>query len=933
MNLLGKTRVYVGFSQIYLEDMWERKLEECTHSIRHILPVNNARQLTILISICLLVSALAACGGSIEPSSDQAPDPVVVDVPIAYIKRDLTIAESTGERPLNQPASFMPGAVLMIKARANTSATEVDITSNIFAELVGDNGNPLPYDIKDLDSDYTGTKLIFTMRSPETVNMLVTPTWNIWEYDTQTKTLRRLIISNINAEAGEDTGPTYLADGRIVFSSTRQRSNQARLLDEGKPQYAGLEESRNVAASVLHIMNADGSDIKQISFNQSHDFDPVVLPNGKILFSRWDQAAGNKGIHLYQINADGSDLEIRYGRHSHQSVEGLADIQFAATTITPDSRVLAPVNSFGAPRLNTDFYAIDTDNYLDNQTPIASMPSLAGPAQQSALFNNIDVINEISPGGYITALYPLWDGSGRVLFSWNQCRLLVPLPVGANPETPRTIAACNEDNIADNTYTRAANLYGLWMYRPAADDAQATQLPLNVASETSVITEIVALESRPYPNNPSSTVDTQQTQLIDNKYGVLHIRSVYDFDGQDTSPQGVVNMANPLAVAVNDRPARFLRVVKSVSIPDQDTLNFNNAVFGRSSAQLFREIIGYTPIQPDGSVKVTVPAGVPFTISIVDINGKRISQRHNNWLQLVAGEQKNCIGCHQSNSTAPHGRLDAQPNSINQGAMSTGVPFPNTNPELFADNGETMAQTYARIKGVPALSANIEFVDVWADQNTQTPAAEFSYRYQDLNTPLPITQSCAQNWTALCRSVINYPDNIAPLWNVSRQLFDDELNLVADNTCVACHSSADENGNVRVPLAHLDLSNELAGNTQMLISYRELMFNDNQQELIEGALLDKLVPVLNANGDIVYLLDNENERVLDAEGKPIPITETVGVGASMSPNGARNSRFFTQFEGEGTHVSMLSKAELRLIAEWLDIGGQYYNNPFDVPQD
>ena len=28
---------------------------------------------------------------------------------------------------------------------------------------------------------------------------------------------------------------------------------------------------------------------------------------------------------------------------------------------------------------------------------------------------------------------------------------------------------------------------------------------------------------------------------------------------------------------------------------------------------------------------------------------------------------------------------------------------------------------------------------------------------------------------------------------------------------------------------------------------------------------------------------------------------------------------------------MLSEAELRLLSEWLDIGAQYYNNPFDVP--
>jgi len=35
------------------------------------------------------------------------------------------------------------------------------------------------------------------------------------------------------------------------------------------------------------------------------------------------------------------------------------------------------------------------------------------------------------------------------------------------------------------------------------------------------------------------------------------------------------------------------------------------------------------------------------------------------------------------------------------------------------------------------------------------------------------------------------------------------------------------------------------------------------------------------------------------------------------------------------HDNMLTSAELRLISEWLDLGGQYFNNPFDplAPQN
>jgi hypothetical protein len=57
----------------------------------------------------------------------------------------------------------------------------------------------------------------------------------------------------------------------------------------------------------------------------------------------------------------------------------------------------------------------------------------------------------------------------------------------------------------------------------------------------------------------------------------------------------------------------------------------------------------------------------------------------------------------------------------------------------------------------------------------------------------------------------------------------------------------------------------------------------------------------------------------------------------MSTAGARaSSEFFDLFDlfgDDGTHENRLSPAELRLISEWLDIGGQYYNNPFDAPAD
>ena len=70
----------------------------------------------------------------------------------------------------------------------------------------------------------------------------------------------------------------------------------------------------------------------------------------------------------------------------------------------------------------------------------------------------------------------------------------------------------------------------------------------------------------------------------------------------------------------------------------------------------------------------------------------------------------------------------------------------------------------------------------------------------------------------------------------------------------------------------------------------------------------------------------------DANGNPttIPVGPYMNAG---SANGALSSaflgRFAPQAAGSTNHAGYLSAAELRLISEWLDIGAQFFNNPFD----
>ena len=844
---------------------------------------------------------LTACGGSIS-GNGQSPDPVVADFPIAYIKRPVPVdsqgnpASSDTRRIL----SFNKGGDLYIRDRASTTAAERNITG----QITGGMG-----DVKDVEVSFDGKRLLFALHAPIPKDTTTDPqpTWNIWEYDIENDQLKRIISSDITAEAGDDVAPYYLPDKRIVFSSTRQRQSRAILLDEGKPQFAAMDEDLREQAAVLHVMNADGTDIHQISFNQSHDLDPTVLSSGEILFSRWDNAGGRNAISLYTIHPDGTELQIHYGAHSHATGTNGASVQFIQAREMPSGKIMALLEPTASTQGGGDLIMIDAADYLDHDQPVwSSRGLLSGEGQAPATTNDVRTNNQASPGGRFNSAYPLWDGTPRALVTWSPCRLL----------ENSVVVPCTSERLSAANIQEASPLYGAWIY----DMDRNTQLPVVIPQEGIIISEAVA--ALPRPTLPAIIYDKTAGLGLDSNNlnegaGILHIRSVYDLDGVDTSANGISTLADPMQTTADQRPARFLRIVKAVSIPERNVLRLPGTAFGASRQRLMREIIGYAPIEPDGSVMVKVPANVPLAISVLDKDGRRISAEHQNWIQVRPGETRECNGCHSHGSGIPHATLQGPP-TINPGSTTTGLPFPNTDPNLWSDMGETMAQTHARISCQTDCAALIPQVDVvyddaWTDTTLRAKDPSFAYRYADLDTPAPATTGCQTKWDVHCRIVINYEQHIHPLWAKTRQVLDSNgITVLADHTCTTCHNTADGAGAPQLPAAQLDLSDGPSSDepTQFK-AYRELLLTDNQQELVNGTLQDVLVPGT------------------DADGQPIMVP--VPVSPSMSVAGAHASRFFNVFDSGGSHAGWLTPAELRLLSEWVDIGAQYYNNPFDVP--
>jgi hypothetical protein len=914
-------------------------------------PMENAKRITLVgrISGLVVCAALFATGCTQGPGggSGQDPDPATVDFPIFYVRHQVPMEQDdvTRVRPFVEDDDY--NASLWKRDRASPGSPEVDLTARL-RTLPGASVDDR-YDIKDLAVSHDGLKVAFAMRGPldDIDDEDEPPTWNIWEYDIATDTLRRVIQSDIVAEEGQDVSPAYLPDGRMLFSSTRQRQAKAILLDEGKAQFEAATEARNESAFTLHVMNSDGTDVHQISYNPSSDLHGTVLQNGRVLFTRWDRAPQRDGLHLYSMNPDGTDTQLHYGAVSHLTGTQVAGVNTSIEFMRPREMSDGRLMVLTRQRTDVDFGGaltiIDANNYVENTQPLLSNAGGMGPAQSAATLTPVRTVPGPSLGGRFSSGWPLWDGSGRILVSWSQCRLL-----DVNGPDPTRIRECDANTPNDPAAVAAPPLYSIWMFQPS----QNTILPVMAPVEGIVVTDAIA--AQPRVPLPTVILDKQppldlDADLVAEGSGLLDIRSVYDIMGADQArtnngtATSIAAVSNPSNAQFAQRLVRFVRLEKPVSIPDDDDIaDPDNSAFGRSGG-VMREILAYAPVEPDGSVRMKVPANVAFQISLLDVDGRRVSPEHRSWLSVRPGEVLACNGCHARSPTTPlvHGRKNLF-DSVYAGSTATGAAFPGTVNTISPEAGDTMARARSRAGsscidattmvehcGLQSVtpSANIVYDEIWTPG--APPTASFSYAYQQLTTATPANVNCFPVWTPTCRITIHYqtigtrPGQIHPLWSVPRPaagVDDGTGNLIYPQTCTYCHARVNpmDPAMPQLPAASLELTDEVSDEDALqLRAYRQLLFQRNELELdATGAVQVRLVP-----------------GPPDAAGNPTQVT--VPLNPSMQTFNARGSTaFFNRFRPGGSHAGYLTTAELRLLSEWLDIGAQYYNDPFPpTPQN
>ena len=68
-------------------------------------------------------------------------------------------------------------------------------------------------------------------------------------------------------------------------------------------------------AWTLYRMEGDGSGIRRVSFNNENEYEPAVLNDGRIVFTRWEYTFRHEMFFhmLWYCRPDGTDISNFYG--------------------------------------------------------------------------------------------------------------------------------------------------------------------------------------------------------------------------------------------------------------------------------------------------------------------------------------------------------------------------------------------------------------------------------------------------------------------------------------------------------------------------------------------------------------------------------------------------------------------------------------------
>ncbi|MBL7219889.1 MAG: SUMF1/EgtB/PvdO family nonheme iron enzyme [Phycisphaerae bacterium] len=435
--------------------------------------------------------------------------------------------------------------------------------------------------LSDIDLHYDANKLLFSLpdknRNLQVFEIAIDPTTGSLAGG---KNPRQISPSNKHGVHNFD--PCYLPNEKIVFVSTAPL------------QAVPCNSSVNVA--MAYVMDANGKGIRQLCFDQDHNYSPTVTNDGRILYLRWEYTDLPHvwGRYLFTMNPDGTSQREYYGSGSYWP----NGIFYARPIPGHPTRVVGIVTGHHVGRIGelTLF-----DPALGNKSTQGVIQRIPGYGKKvEALIQ--DRLTENSWPKFLHP-FPLGDaatrgGAGKYFI------------VSAKP-TPSDLWGIYLVDIFDN-------------------------MTLIKEIEDYVLVEPIPLKKRKLPPVIPDRVDPSR------KDAAIYIENVYRGPGLAGVPKGSIKKLRLFTYHFAYRRSAGINYMVGIDGPWEP-----------------KRVLGTVDVESDGSVLFSIPANTPISIQPLDEKGMAV-QLMRSWMTAMPGEVLSCVGCHEKNSDgAPNNRTIA----------------------------------------------------------------------------------------------------------------------------------------------------------------------------------------------------------------------------------------------------------------------------------
>ncbi len=425
--------------------------------------------------------------------------------------------------------------------------------------------------IRDPRVHWDGDRIVFSMRRDRD------DTFHIYEVHADGTGLRQLT----KFPDADDIHPLYLPDDTIVFASTRE------------PKYVMC--NRHISAN-LYRMEADGANIHQITKSTLFERPTDVMPDGRILYDRWEYVDRNFGDAqaLWTVAPDGTNQAIYWGNNT-PSPGAVID----ARIIPGTQKALSVFSSchdlsWGALAM------IDRRLGLDGRAPVVRI------WPESAM----DLVKD--PGTANGA----WDDFMRVRPKYKD-----PHPL------------CNAFFLVSRLTkggggTRDDNRTGIFLI-----DTFGNEILLHTEGPGCF---------NPVPLGPSERpVEIPSRRDFENAEGLMYVQDVYEGVHMEGVARGSV---------------KYLRVVESPEkrywVPGQWNAQGQTHPGVNWHSFETKRILGTVPVESDGSAHFSVPSDKFVYFQLLDEDGMMVQSMRSGTV-VQSGETTGCVGCHEDRRTAP----------------------------------------------------------------------------------------------------------------------------------------------------------------------------------------------------------------------------------------------------------------------------------------